>query len=59
MPLLAPRRRLDVLRAFYRSSVGALLAESFAPTPHALEQEGGILLINHNSLSCNCTNIVN
>ena len=36
-----PARRAEVLRSFYRSTVGAVFPDTFVPTPHAVDQNGG------------------
>ena len=36
-----PGRRMDALRSFYRSTVGAVFPDTFVPTPHAVDQNGG------------------
>ena len=35
-------RKLDILRTFYRNTVAVLLADSFVPSPHGLDENGGV-----------------
>ena len=34
-------RKLDVLRTFYRNVVGPIFIDSFIPSPHAMNENGG------------------
>ena len=36
-----PARRAEALRSFYRSTVGAVFPDTFVPTPHAVDHNGG------------------
>ena len=38
---LSAARKSDLLRFFYRSTVGAVLPDDFAPTPHAVDADTG------------------
>ena len=35
-------RKLDILRTFYRNTVGAIFLDAFIPSPHAIDQNGGM-----------------
>ncbi len=38
---LSPARKADILRTFYRSTVGQIFPETFVPSPYAVDQNTG------------------
>jgi hypothetical protein len=40
-PPLNSATKADVLKSFYRNTVGTIFPDTFVPTPHAVDQNGG------------------